>query len=78
MNDADKPIMEGKKQLSVQVVPVGRAQNMDGSTLCNIVDPDFVHVTIDDLSDDSMWTRFALYFNQIDFKVFFLPSFEKI
>ncbi len=54
LNDNLNPIMEGLKIFNVQIKPI--LENIDKNT-CNIIEPDIVNITIDDLSEDGRFSR---------------------
>ncbi len=53
LNDNLNPIMEGLKIFNVQIKPI--LENTDKNT-CNIIEPDIVNITIDDLIEDGRFS----------------------
>ncbi len=50
--------MEGLKIFSVQIKPLVNKNLLTGDSACNYIDPDFVHIVVDDLAEDAITVAF--------------------
>ncbi len=58
LDDANNPVMEGLKIFSIQIKPLTNKNLLATESACNYIDPDFIHVVVQDLVEDAITVGF--------------------